>query len=72
MATVKVCDKCNNIGTHSKFTFYYDQQHERGKEEWTTRERTTYDLCDKCAMELAKIIDPFADAVMLDDYPDEP
>ena len=69
MATVKVCDKCKNIGAYSKFTLVYDQIHQSNNNEWTTREKTTYDLCDKCAMEIAKMIDPFADGIMLDgDY----
>ena len=72
MATLKVCDRCNNIGAYSKFVFAYDQEHERGDEGWVTREKRTYDLCDKCAEEIAKIIDPFATAIMLDDYPDDP
>lgn len=71
MATVKVCDKCKNIGAYSKFTFIYDQRHLRNNNEWKTREKTTYDLCDKCAMEIARLIDPFADAIMMDDNDEE-
>ena len=66
MATVKVCDKCRNIGAYSKFTLFYDQIRQRNNNEWKTREKRTYDLCDTCAMEIAKMIDPFVDAIMLD------
>lgn len=65
MSTVKICDKCKNIGAYSKFTLVHDQIHNRYNNEWKTREKTTYDLCDKCAMEIAKLIDPSVDAIIM-------
>ena len=71
MATVKICDKCGCQRTFSKFVFSHDEKHQRGNEEYEVRKKTTYDLCDKCAMEIALQIDEFADALILDCSEDE-
>ena len=71
MATIKICDKCRCSGVSSKLILCHDEKHKCGSSEWTERKKTTYDLCDKCAMELAMQIDMFADALVIDDYPEE-
>ena len=72
MATVKVCDKCGErCGVFSKLVLSHDERHQRGSEEWVERKKTTYDLCDSCAMSLALQIDQFVDATILDDFEEE-
>ena len=69
MATIKICDKCKEHGASSKLILLHDEKHKCGSSEWSERKKTTYDLCDRCAMELALQIDEFADALLLDDLP---
>lgn len=71
MATIKICDKCKEHGAPSKLILYHDEKHKCGSSEWAERKKTTYDLCDKCAMELALQIDEYADALIMDDFPEE-
>ena len=66
MAMIKICDKCKESGVSSKLILFHDEKHEHNGSLWTERKKTTYDLCDKCAMELALQIDKFADALIME------
>lgn len=68
MASVRVCDKCKAIGAESYFVSFREHTHIHQHDgKYKRRDRSKYDLCDKCAGEIEKMITGWnPDAEILD------
>lgn len=60
MATVKKCDKCGTIGAENTFYTIINRKYHDidSNEDYSRRERIAFDLCDKCAHDVVRFIDP--------------
>lgn len=68
MATAKVCDMCKAIGAESQFISFREHIH-RSEYDGTykNRDKRKFDLCDKCAGKIEKLITGYnPDSVVID------
>lgn len=57
MATTKVCDMCKAIGAESQFVSFREHiHHSQHDGTYKNRDKREFDLCDKCAGKIEKLI----------------